>query len=81
METMAQVKTNLKTLRLRSFIDNLELRNKEAINCKMSYIDFLLTLSQDEIDNRRFRKKERTPHSIYKCNRIIVEYFKRCKII
>jgi len=60
METMAQIKTNLKTLRLKSCIENLELRNKEAIDCKMSYIDFLLTLSQDEIDSRRFKKKERT---------------------
>lgn len=59
METMAQIKTNLKALRLSSFIDNLEQRNAEAIQIKMSYIDFLLSLSQDEIDSRRFKKKER----------------------
>ncbi len=60
METMAQIKSNLTALRLRSFIDNLEHRNAEAIQSKMSYIDFLLSLSQDEIDSRRFKKKERT---------------------
>lgn len=65
METMAQIKTNLKALRLRSFIDNIEQRNVEAIQSKMSYIDFLLSLSQDEIDSRRFKKKER---SIKKAN-------------
>ena len=59
METMAQIKSNLKALRLRSFIENLERRNAEAIQSKMSYIDFLLSLSQDEIDSRRFKKKER----------------------
>jgi len=58
METMAQIKSNLKDLRLRSFLDNLEQRNAEAIKSKMSYIDFLLSLSQDEIDSRRFKKKE-----------------------
>lgn len=60
METMAQIKSNLTALRLRSFIDNLEHRNAEAIQSKMSYIDFLLSLSQDEIDSRRFKKRERT---------------------
>lgn len=59
METLAHIKSNLKALRLRSFLDNLEQRNAEAIQSKMSYIDFLLSLSQDEIDSRRFKKKER----------------------
>lgn len=59
METMAQIKSNLKALRLRSILDNLEQRNAEAIQSKMSYLDFLLSLSQDEIDSRRFKKKER----------------------
>lgn len=60
METMAQIKSNLKELRLKTFMDNLEQRNAEAIKAKMSYYDFLLSLSQDEIDSRRFNKKERT---------------------
>ena len=58
METMAQLKSALKELRLKSFIDNLEVKNMEAIKSKMSYIDFLLALCQDEIDKRRFNKKE-----------------------
>lgn len=60
METMAQIKSNLKELRLKSFHDNLEQRNKEAIKAKMSYVDFLLSLTQDEIDSRKFSKRERS---------------------
>lgn len=58
MESMAQIKTNLKELRLISFYENIEQRNNEAIKGKMSYIDFLLVLSQDEIDRRKFKRKE-----------------------
>jgi len=65
METMAQIKSNLKELRLKSFYDNLEQRNMEAIKTKMSYVDFLLSLTQDEVDSRKFKKKER---SIKKAN-------------
>ncbi len=58
METMAQLNLALKELRLKSFADNLEMRNMDAIKSKMSYVDFLLALCQDEIDKRRFKKKE-----------------------
>ncbi len=58
MESMAQIKTNLKALRLSSFYENIEQRNQEAIKSKMSYIDFLLTLTQDEMDRRKARKRE-----------------------
>lgn len=58
METMAQVKNNLKYLRLTTFLENLELKNSEAIKNKMSYLDFLLSLRQDEVDRRKYKKKE-----------------------
>lgn len=58
MESMAQIKTNLKTLRLSSFNENIEQRNQEAIKSKMSYIDFLLALTQDEIDRRKLKRRE-----------------------
>jgi DNA replication protein DnaC len=58
MESMVQIKTNLKELRLSSFYENIEQRNTEAIKSKMSYIDFLLALSQDEIDRRKFKRRE-----------------------
>lgn len=58
METHAQIKKNLRQLRLPSFAENLDLRIEEAIQTKMSYADFLLILSQDEIDRRTMNKRE-----------------------
>lgn len=58
METYASIKKNLKALRLSSFYDNMETRIKEAIHSKMSYSDFLLLLTQDEIDRRKQKKRE-----------------------
>jgi len=58
METYAQIKSNLKELKLKAMHENIENRNSEAIKSKMSYIDFLLVATQDEIDRRRFTKKE-----------------------
>lgn len=58
MDTFTQIKANLKQLRLKSMIDNFEARNAEAIKVKMSYSDFLLILTQDEIDRRKFINKE-----------------------
>ena len=59
METLSQVKNNLKELRLLSMYENVEGRNNEAIKTKMSYADFLLLLTQGEIDRRKHMKRER----------------------
>lgn len=59
METKAQLKINLKNLRLLSMYDNIDMRIEEAITNKMSYIDFLQLLTQDEIDRRKHQKRER----------------------
>jgi len=58
METYTQIRSNLKQLRLSSFYENFEQRVKEAINVKMGYADFLLALTQDEIDRRKIKKQE-----------------------
>ena len=65
METYAQIKKNLKQLRLSSFYENFEHRVNEAVNTKISYADFLLSLTQDEIDRRKLKKQE---NSIKKAN-------------
>jgi DNA replication protein DnaC len=65
METRTQIKQNLKKLRLTSFYENFEQRIDEAIQTKMSYDDFLLMLSQDEIDRRSRKKQE---NSIQRAN-------------
>ena len=58
METHAQIKSNLKNLRLSSMYENFEQRVSEAIQTKMGYADFLLILTQDEIDRRKIKKQE-----------------------
>jgi DNA replication protein DnaC len=58
MESSSTIKGQLKELRLKGMYENLDLRNGEAIKHKVSYLDFLLHLTQDECDRRKFRKKE-----------------------
>jgi len=58
MQSYAQIKTNLKTLRLSSFSEDLDVRIDEAVQTKMSYADFLLILTQDEIDRRKQKRRE-----------------------
>ena len=65
METYTQIKSNLKKLKLSSFYENIDHRIQEAIDTKMGYADFLLLLTQDEIDRRKIRKQE---NSIKKAN-------------
>ena len=60
METYAQIKNNLKALRLGAILENIELRIKEAIETKMSFADFLLILTQDELDRRKHKRKEQS---------------------
>jgi len=58
VETYSQIKNNLKKLRLGAVLENIEERTKEAIDTHMSYIDYLLLLTQDEVDRRTQRKKD-----------------------
>lgn len=58
MENSTTVKSNLKSLRLGAMVETVEARNAEAIKHKMSYMDFLLQLTQDECERRSFKKKE-----------------------
>ncbi len=58
METNTQIKTNLRQLRLSSFYESFEAHIQEAVDAKMSYSDFLLLLTQGEIDRRKIKKQE-----------------------
>jgi DNA replication protein DnaC len=58
METLTQIKDNLKTLKLKSMYENIDFLIDEAINTKSSYSDFLLTLTQNEIDRRKNNKRD-----------------------
>ena len=46
----------LKQLRLSGILDSLESRNKQAIDSKMSYTDFLSLLISDEVARREQKK-------------------------
>jgi DNA replication protein DnaC len=59
METTAQLKSQLKELRLKSMVENLDIRIKQAISDKASYLDFLSILIQDEIDMKKSEKRDR----------------------
>jgi DNA replication protein DnaC len=52
MELMHQLTPQLKRLRLSGVLESLELRNQQAIQDKLSYVEFLARLIQDEIERR-----------------------------
>jgi len=53
---MPDIEPLLKSLRLSGMIESLAQRNKEAIDSKMSFTEFLATLLQDEILRRDMKK-------------------------
>lgn len=59
MELMHQIKPLLRSLRLSGVMDTLEIRNQQAISEKISYLDFLAMLVQDEVERRRMKQLER----------------------
>jgi DNA replication protein DnaC len=56
MNPMAQIIPLLKQLRLSGILDSLEIRNRQAIDQKLSYSEFLALLIQDEVARRENRK-------------------------
>ena len=56
MHPMPQLIPMLKELRLSGILDSLEARNKQAIDDKMAYTDFLAMILQDEIARRSQKK-------------------------
>ena len=56
MNPIPELNSALKQLRLSGILDSLEARNREAIDRKLAYTDFLTLLVQDEIARRDQRK-------------------------
>ena len=56
MHPMPQILPLLKQLRLSGILDSLELRNKQAVDHKLSYTDFLALLIEDEVARREQHK-------------------------
>ncbi len=62
MNPMPQLEPMLKQLRLSGILDSLEARNRQAIEGKLAYTDFLALLVQDEVarrDQRQFAQRLR----------------------
>ena len=56
MNPMPSLEPMLKQLRLSGVLDSLELRNRQAIESKLAYTDFLALLIQDEVARRNQRQ-------------------------
>ena len=56
MNPMPDLTPMLKQLRLSGILDSIESRNRQAIENKMSYMDFLATIVTDEIARRNQKK-------------------------
>jgi DNA replication protein DnaC len=52
MELSHQVREQLKRLRLSGVVETLEARERQAIDGKWSYVDFLARLLEDELERR-----------------------------
>ena len=51
-EYMQPIESKLKKLRLAGIAKNVEIRNRYAIDNQLSYMEFIETLIDDELDNR-----------------------------
>jgi len=58
MNPMPELIPMLKQLRLSGIMDSLESRNRQAIEEKLSHVDFLATIIQDEIARRTQKRME-----------------------
>ena len=54
----------LKQLRLSGILDSLEARNRQAIESKLAYTEFLALLIQDEVARREQRKLAENPEAL-----------------
>jgi DNA replication protein DnaC len=56
MELIHQLTPMLKQLRLSGILETLEVRNRSAVDAKLSYIEFLAQLVEDEVERRAAHK-------------------------
>lgn len=56
MNPAPELSTHLKQLRLSGILDSLQARNREAIQAKLAYTDFLALLISDEVARREHKK-------------------------
>jgi len=56
MELTHQIGPMLRTLRLSGLLESLDVRNRQAIEQKLSFVEFLMLLVQDEVERRSQNK-------------------------
>ena len=56
MNPIPELTPHLKQLRLSGILDSLETRNRQAIDSKLAYTEFLALLIQDEVARREQKK-------------------------
>ena len=56
MNPIPELTPHLKQLRLSGILDSLEARNRQAIEGKLAYTEFLCLLIQDEVARREQKK-------------------------
>lgn len=74
MELKSQLIPKLKSLRLSGILETLEVRNREAISEKCTYVEFLQKLLEDEVERRgqkqlslRLRRSNLDPTKTLEC--------------
>jgi DNA replication protein DnaC len=75
MNPMPCLEPMLKQLRLSGVLDSLEVRNRQAIDSKLAYTDFLALLIQDEIARRHQRQFEQRTRRSQVCSDKTLERF------
>ena len=56
MNPIPELSPHLKQLRLSGILDSLEARNRQAIDAKLAYTEFLALLIEDEVARREQKK-------------------------
>ncbi|MGH8749986.1 MAG: ATP-binding protein, partial [Burkholderiales bacterium] len=56
MNPVPELSPHLKQLRLSGILDSLEARNRQAMDSKLAYTEFLALLIQDEVARREQKK-------------------------
>ena len=80
MNPMPELIPMLKQLRLSGILDSLESRNRQAIEEKLSYMDFLATIIQDEIARRTQKKLASALRRAYFRNQKTLDFNGREKV-
>ena len=56
MDNRSQLIPKLKSLRLSGVLETLEVRNRQALDEKLAYVEFLERLLEDEIERRAHKQ-------------------------